>query len=51
MDISSLKKDTVKSVRINSEIVELLKKKGLTVQQAFDLYLKTIIKIEVSCDE
>jgi len=43
-----LDKNTPKSVRVNDEILKLIKDKGLTVQKIFDDKLDELFNVEVA---
>lgn len=47
MEIKDLKKDKIKSIRINSDILRLIEEKGLTIQQFLDLKLEKEFTISV----
>jgi hypothetical protein len=47
MKVKDLKKDLAKSVRINSEIEKILKKKGYTVQSFLDEQLDKLISVKI----
>jgi len=47
MKASNLKKDTIKSVRINGDVMKELTDKGLTLQMIIDLFIDTQVKVEV----
>jgi len=47
MKVSEMKKDTVKSIRINSEVLELLKDKGLTPQIILDHYIDKTFSVDL----
>lgn len=42
---SDIKKDQSKSIRVSSEVLEALDKKGLSVQKAFDIYIDTMLTV------
>lgn len=48
MKASDLSKDAVFSGRINGEIKEMLKNRGISIQKIIDDYINENIKVEIS---
>ena len=47
MEVKELKKDTIKSIRINGEVEGLLSEKGYSVQEFLDKCLNEFILIDL----
>jgi predicted DNA-binding protein len=43
-----MKKDKTTSIRLNSEVYEILKKKGLTPQKIFDDAIKQLVEVKTN---
>jgi len=47
MQVKDLKKDVHKSVRINSEVLEIIENQGFTLQGFLDTHLEKSISVEI----